>query len=333
MQHEAICGQDMQLFHSQNTFKTGQNFHKVMKNQIRVADGAVDGGTGREKGCQETQTPPSPEVIVLSSSSEEMEDPIEVEVEVTRVPTRNVPTKAKPSVRSKTMPPNLDFASKFGINKYARQAPFQSAELRKEFRRSFKKPRASPGLSQSALEKKAREILNDMTRPARQAVRASQVAWSQAAMKWREKNRPSLEDVLKRRQEDAARAQQSSKQRAFNFSHFPRERNAHVAPQPQTTGKPPLRKPAPEASEVEWRGYYRQVIERKIEHANSFVDVLKILHVPCDDSTRVKDAYRLAVRMYHPDSNSKEKVWNTDKEKIQAEEVLKIINERKPPDT
>lgn len=280
---------------------------------------------GGPSGCR--GDPPSPEVIVLSSSGEELDDET-IDVEVV------MPTK--PAMESNKIPPRKEIPPV--IKNYTRQAAFQSAEFKKEFKRSFKKPRASPGLSQTALEKKAREILHDMTRPARQAVRASQVAWNQAAMKWREKNRPSSEAVLKRRQEDAARAQQSSKQRAFN-SPFSR---AYASDEPSTipegnvklaSSKPPLQRPPPDAPEVEWRGYYRQVVERKIEHANSFVDILRVLHVPCEDSTRVKDAYRLAVRMYHPDSNSKEKVWNTEKEKIQAEEVLKIINERKPPDT
>jgi len=270
---------------------------------------------------------PSPEVIVLSSSGEELDDPIDVEVVM---PTMDIPP-TKTAMEGNKIPPRK--AIRPAIKNYTRQATFQSAELTKEFKRKFKKPRASPGLSQTALEKKAREILHDMTRPARQAVRASQVAWNQAAMKWREKNRPSSEAVLRRRQEDAARAQQSSKQRAFN-SPFSR---AYASDEPSTVPeanvKPPLQRPPPDAPEIEWRSYYRQVIERKIEHANSFADILRVLHVPCEDSTRVKDAYRLAVRMYHPDSNSKEKVWNTEKEKIQAEEVLKIINERKPPDT
>jgi hypothetical protein len=280
---------------------------------------------GGLSGCRGAS--PSPEVIVLSSSDEELDDPIDVEVVM---PTIDVPP-TKPAMESNKIPPRK--AIRPVIKNYTRQAAFQSAELKKEFKRSFKKPRASPGLSQTALEKKAREILHDMTRPARQAVRASQVAWNQAAMKWREKNRPSSEAVLRRRQEDAARAQQSSKQRAFN-SPFSR---AYASDEPSTVPeanvKPPLQRPPPDAPEIEWRSYYRQVIERKIEHANSFADILRVLHVPCEDSTRVKDAYRLAVRMYHPDSNSKEKVWNTEKEKIQAEEVLKIINERKPPDT
>ena len=69
--------------------------------------------------------------------------------------------------------------------------------------------------------------------------------------------------------------------------------------------------------------------QRRIEPAPTLFEALKLLGVPFDDSSTVKDAYRLAVRMYHPDSNSKERVWSTAVEKIQAEEVMKIINERK----
>jgi hypothetical protein len=57
--------------------------------------------------------------------------------------------------------------------------------------------------------------------------------------------------------------------------------------------------------------------------------VLRAFKVPCDP-LRLKEAYRTAVRMYHPDSNSKEKVWRTEEQREQAEEVMKVINERKP---
>ncbi len=37
------------------------------------------------------------------------------------------------------------------------------------------------------------------------------------------------------------------------------------------------------------------------------LQVLRAFKVPCE-AGRLKDAYRVAVRMYHPDSNSKDKV-------------------------
>ena len=62
------------------------------------------------------------------------------------------------------------------------------------------------------------------------------------------------------------------------------------------------------------------------------MQVLRAFGVPCPDPSRVKDAYRQAVRMYHPDSNSRERAWASAESKLEAEEAMKVINERKPED-
>lgn len=198
-----------------------------------------------------------------------------------------------------------------------------------EFRRAFgKPPRASPGMSQAALERRAREILHDMTRPARQAMQKSKVAWNAAAMLWREKNKPSAAELEQRAAEDAARISTGRPRLT------PRDHATRASSSGDEGGAPaPPPRPAPDAPETEWRAFYRHVAQDKLAGAPGFAGALRVFGVPCDDSSRgLKDAYRLAVRMFHPDSNSRERAWATPTEKMQAEEVMKIINERREQD-
>lgn len=58
-----------------------------------------------------------------------------------------------------------------------------------------------------------------------------------------------------------------------------------------------------------------------------------LLPLPCRvkfEAGGLKEGYRQAVRMYHPDSNSKERLWGNPEQKMECEEIMKIINERKP---
>jgi curved DNA-binding protein CbpA len=57
--------------------------------------------------------------------------------------------------------------------------------------------------------------------------------------------------------------------------------------------------------------------------------VLRVFSVPCE-AGRLREGYRQAVRMYHPDSNSKDRGWSTLEQKLECEEIMKVINERKP---
>lgn len=229
----------------------------------------------------------------------------------------------EPGIHGALCPEPKDLSNTLGISSTIRKTP------------------GRPGLSQSALERSARQILHHMTQPARQAVEDSKVAWNHAAMKWREKNKPSPASVKKRILEESKRQQQKALKRTRDTpagrAHAEDDATANKARNKASSAAlaqptEALVRPSADAHETEWRAYYRQVTQRRIELATSFVQVLRLLHVPCPSATKIKDAYRLAVRMYHPDSNSRERVWNTPQEKVQAEEVLKIINERKPDD-
>ena len=238
---------------------------------------------------------------------------------------------------------------------------FQSREVASEFIRKFStcssskgsilrpSSRGYPAINQSAVDKRAKQIFQEMTQTKQQAVQKSQVAWTAAALKWREKNKPSEAELKRRAQEDSARVSEAARRRAKltpmahsaraaefegsknhkNFSSRGGSSNGGII---NDKDDPPPPRPAANAPELERRSYYRTIAQRKVTHAHSFAHVLNLLGVPCDDDSQIKYSYRIAVRMFHPDSNSKEKVWNTPEEKVQAEEVMKIINERKEID-
>ncbi|KAG7672898.1 hypothetical protein Ndes2526B_g08573 [Nannochloris sp. 'desiccata'] len=240
---------------------------------------------------------------------------------------------------------------------------FQSWEAASEFKRKFHSggstsgilrpsSRGYPAINQSAVDKRAKQILHEMTQVKQQAVQKSQVAWTAAALKWREKNKPSEAELKRRAQEDSARASEAARRRAkiTPMAHSARAaeseggrnnrggggrgnyNNTSIGGVINDKDDPPPPRPAANAPELERRSYYRNIAQRKVAHASSFAQVLNLLGVPCDDPLQIKYSYRIAVRMFHPDSNSKEKVWNTPEEKVQAEEVMKIINERKERD-
>jgi len=236
---------------------------------------------------------------------------------------------------------------------------FKSREVASEFKNKFTSTGSSksgslrpasrvyPVINHSAVDKRAKEILHEMAQTKQQAVQKSQVAWTAAALKWREKNKPSEAELKRRAQEDSARVSEAARRRAklTPMAHSARaaesegngnNRNARRGGGNGTNGgdinDPPPPRPAANAPELERRSYYRTIAQRKVTHASSFAQVLTLLGVPCDDPSQIKYSYRIAVRMFHPDSNSKEKVWNTLEEKVQAEEVMKIINERKERD-
>jgi hypothetical protein len=227
---------------------------------------------------------------------------------------------------------------------------FSNREAATDFRRKFTSAtgvrvshREFPRINQSAVDKRAKQIFFEMSQTKQQAVQKSQVAWTAAALKWREKNKPSEAEIKRRAQQDLLRTSEAARRRAniTPMAHSARAARAEGAQTRNRNGSssaiadkddPPPRRPAANAPELERRSYYRNIAQRKVAHASSFAQVLKLLGVPCDDPSQVKYSYRIAVRMFHPDSNSKEKVWNTPEEKVQAEEVMKIINERKERD-
>jgi hypothetical protein len=189
-----------------------------------------------------------------------------------------------------------------------------------------------------------------MTAPKAGQVVKTQAAWHSAAMAWRQKNKPSAGELTARHAEEAARLAAAHAAAAASLRNPQRrvqaEAGAAAAGEGGAGGAPPraqqaqqaqqaraqLPPPPPRgASESDLRAYYRQASAAKAAGAASFVQVLRAFGVPCPDQARVKDAYRLAVRMYHPDSNSRDRAWGPGAEgKLEAEEVMKLINERKP---
>lgn len=256
------------------------------------------------------------------------------------------PVPPQPIPRRQSPPPFLNHSNHPPAASLDAPYEFSSYDVASEFRRKFTRaPRASPGLSKSAVERRAKQILDDMTQPTRQAMQKTQTAWKQAAMRWREKNKPTAADLKKRQEEEAARISEAARIRAKNtpatWAATDKAKAAGEQGGASTSGvngkhpglignvEPPPIRPRASAPESEWRSYYRNVAQHKIGPAASFVQVLRIFGIPCDDPSKIKDAYRIAVRMYHPDSNSKDRAWKTPQEKVQAEEVMKIINEKK----
>ena len=177
-------------------------------------------------------------------------------------------------------------------------------------------------------------------------------AWLNAAMAWRQKNMPSPSE-LKKRKADAARrtARESAarKHRARDFQfhaahgvgqewpHFHHESQQHQQQQQQQQQQQPLCvpdpsvvRPADSAPLEDWQAYFRAYHGSKIRNATSFVQVLRAFDIPCSDPKKIKVAYMQAVRMYHPDSNSKTRTFTTERDRCEAEEIMKLINQRKP---
>ncbi|KAI7835788.1 hypothetical protein COHA_010308 [Chlorella ohadii] len=140
---------------------------------------------------------------------------------------------------------------------------------------------------------------------------------------------PSQAEIRKAVKEHAAAsaAYQANKQKRTPMDHVAVERGKR---RPGPAERAAAARRAEEAA-ADSRARARTACRRKIEGCTSFVQLLRIFGVPTDPA-RLKDAYRIAVRMYHPDSNSRDRAWRTEEEKYEAEEVMKIINERKPAD-
>lgn len=176
----------------------------------------------------------------------------------------------------------------------------------------------------------------------------AQKAWKNAAMAWRQKNKPSAAEIDKTQAEIKRQKSNSS----YRQGHFPRSRlfcntefkssKLGADSQSQCSGNCgdhrnlPSLLPRPKEGdpEADWRAYFRSFHQYKVlgQGHGSFENVLKTFNISLTGSSKLKDGYRMAVRMYHPDSNSQDRVWRTPLEKAEAEEIMKIINERKPPD-
>lgn len=196
----------------------------------------------------------------------------------------------------------------------------------------------------------ANEILNKSRAQRAAETKKTKEAWKHAAMAWRKKNKPSAAEIDKRQAEDRRRMEGSSTKKknfatARTQSYY--DNHHHSAENGNTNGHRywgdakvtsgsgltdgPLLRPSEGATESDWRSYFRLLNQRKISSPHlAFSDVLRVFKVTVTDASKLKEAYRTAVRMYHPDSNSQEKVWKTPLEKAEAEEIMKIINERKP---
>lgn len=164
-------------------------------------------------------------------------------------------------------------------------------------------------------------------RAVRGNVPSTRSAWLNAAMAWRQKNMPTESELRERKTEASRRASEAAKIRSRNGTRF-----QEGMPEPEHVVHP-IRvpsKPDVDASEAEWRLYFKNLHAARIASASSFVQVLRAFDVSCKDPENIKGAYMQAVRMYHPDSNSKLRTWSTDREKAEAEEIMKLINQRKP---
>jgi hypothetical protein len=163
----------------------------------------------------------------------------------------------------------------------------------------------------------------------RQSIPSTRSAWLSAAMAWRQKNMPTESELRKRKDEASRRASEAARMRNKYDARFQEEmpESGHVVQPVKIPTKPDA-----DASESEWRLYFKNFHAARIASAISFVQVLRAFNVSCNDPENIKAAYMQAVRMYHPDSNSKLRTWTTDREKAEAEEIMKLINQRKPPE-
>ena len=159
-------------------------------------------------------------------------------------------------------------------------------------------------------------------------------AWLSAAMAWRQKNMPSPSELKKRKAEVSQRISEAARKRTSQpkphiFGEANYDKHAFDAEQ-MAVQVPP--RPAQNASEADWQMYFRLYHSSRIAQASSFVQVLRAFNIPCGDPKKIKVAYMQAVRMYHPDSNSKSRCWSTPRQRAEAEEIMKLINQRKPDD-
>lgn len=151
---------------------------------------------------------------------------------------------------------------------------------------------------------------------------------------------------LRRRKADAAQrsaresAARKTRTRDFRFRAAPdvaaSERGRQQADfdthavQQRFAADPSVVRPEDSAPAEDWQAYFRAYHGSRIRNAASFVQVLRAFGIQCDDPKKIKIAYMKAVRMYHPDSNSKSRTFCTDRDRLEAEEIMKLINQRKP---
>ena len=167
-------------------------------------------------------------------------------------------------------------------------------------------------------------------------------AWLNAAMAWRQKNMPSASELKRRKADAAHRAAKESAARKSRAKEFRFRANLAVererqrldfdplSPQHSFAADPSIVRPADTAPAEQWQAFFRAYHGSRIRNAASFVQVLRAFGIPCDDPKKIKLAYMQAVRMYHPDSNSKTRKSRTPRDRLEAEEIIKLINQRKP---
>lgn len=153
-------------------------------------------------------------------------------------------------------------------------------------------------------------------------------AWLSAAMAWRQKNMPSASELKQRREEVSRRISEAARMRNNAREQHRYSTNMEI-PNRNIEPKQPVM-PEEDAADSEWKAYFRMHHTLRIADASSFVQVLRAFNVPCSDPKKIKTAYMQAVRMYHPDSNSKSRKWSSARGKAEAEEIMKLINSRKP---
>ncbi|GAB4822249.1 hypothetical protein N2152v2_009295 [Parachlorella kessleri] len=187
-----------------------------------------------------------------------------------------------------------------------------------------------------------------------------QDSWRHAAQAWRQKHMPTAHELLRAQQgqagpvhaEATARSAASGQQRGSRASRQPGKggqpwADVSAGTSRKAKGQGPQKQeqqqqqpvgpwrllsmslPASQVPQKGRQGWFREHHQRRVAGCVAFDAVLQAFGVACDASN-LREAYRQAVRRFHPDSNSRERLWATPDQREECEEILKIINQRKP---
>ncbi|KAL6770083.1 hypothetical protein ACKKBG_A33535 [Auxenochlorella protothecoides x Auxenochlorella symbiontica] len=170
--------------------------------------------------------------------------------------------------------------------------------------------------------------------PGQQQAAVQEAAWRAAAAAWRQRNAPSASELTAaQRQASAAAAASLAAAAAARRMRTPAQRAAAAAgPGSGHGGAPPppsLPRPGPEAPEGDWRAFFRAK-HQAAAAGRRFEELLTRFGVPEARGAGLRERYRTALRLYHPDSNSAGRAWACPRQQMECEEIMKIINAQKP---
>ena len=155
-----------------------------------------------------------------------------------------------------------------------------------------------------------------------------EAAWKAAAAAWRQRNAPSPTEISRAAAAAVASAAASA---AAKSMKTPAQRaaaaalGASAAASAKRPGPP--QPPGPQASENEWRGYFRA--KHHVRGRGLSFEALLALYCPATEES-LRARYHAAVRRYHPDSNSPDRAWRSERQRLECEEIMKLINAQKP---